>query len=104
MSALLERVAQILAHRACCGVEHDPSNGKLHGFCVVCGVPWPCAYAGPPQDVVSDPIVDAPEALGPVEHGACDCCSEMVPLDDLSDLIAYGIETTACDTCRGIES
>ena len=43
---LIERVAQLTAHRVCCGVEHDPSKGKLHGFCVVCGVPWPCKYAG----------------------------------------------------------
>ncbi len=35
-------VAGALAHRACCGTEHDAANGKLHGFCVVCGVPWPC--------------------------------------------------------------
>jgi multidrug efflux pump subunit AcrA (membrane-fusion protein) len=41
-----ERTAQIAAHRACCGTEHDPANGKLHGCCVVCGVPWPCEYAG----------------------------------------------------------
>jgi hypothetical protein len=46
--ALLERTAQIAAHRACCGTEHDPANGKLHGCCVVCGVPWPCEYAGTP--------------------------------------------------------
>jgi len=43
-----ERVAQLIAHRACCGTEHDPENGKLHGYCVVCGVPWPCDYAGKP--------------------------------------------------------
>lgn len=43
-----ERVAQITAHRACCGVEHDPAQGKLHGYCIVCGVPWPCEYAGQP--------------------------------------------------------
>ena len=43
---LIERIAQIAAHRACCGVEHNPANGKLHGYCVVCGVPWPCEYAG----------------------------------------------------------
>jgi hypothetical protein len=42
-----ERVAQMIAHRACIGLEHDPVNGKLHGYCVVCGVPWPCEYAGP---------------------------------------------------------
>ena len=33
------------AHRACCGAEHDPSKGRLHGFCIVCGVPWPCEVA-----------------------------------------------------------
>lgn len=43
-----ERIAQIAAHRACCGTEHNPAEGKLHGFCVVCGVPWPCDYAGKP--------------------------------------------------------
>jgi hypothetical protein len=37
--------AAATAHRACCGVEHDPVNGKLHGYCVVCGVPWPCETA-----------------------------------------------------------
>lgn len=29
-------------HRAATGAEHDPQNGKLHGCCVRCGVPWPC--------------------------------------------------------------
>lgn len=53
---LLERIAQITAHRACCGTEHDVANGKLHGCCVVCGVPWPCAYAGTPPS-------DAPELV-----------------------------------------
>jgi hypothetical protein len=38
-------VAAAMAHRACCGTEHDPANGKLHGCCVVCGVPWPCDTA-----------------------------------------------------------
>lgn len=47
-AALLERTAQLQAHRACCGTEHDPLNGKLHGLCVVCGVDWPCEYAGTP--------------------------------------------------------
>ncbi len=40
-----ERVAQITAHRACCGNEHDAIS-KFHGCCVVCGVPFPCEYAG----------------------------------------------------------
>ena len=38
-------VAAAMAHRACCGSEHDPLNGKLHGYCVVCGVAWPCETA-----------------------------------------------------------
>ncbi len=38
-------IAAETAHRACCGVEHDPENGKFHGCCVVCGVPWPCETA-----------------------------------------------------------
>ena len=38
-------LAAALAHRGCCGTEHDPANGKLHGCCVVCGVPWPCETA-----------------------------------------------------------
>jgi len=46
-----ERIAQLIAHRACCGSEHDPSQGKFHGYCVVCGVPWPCAYAGTPPSL-----------------------------------------------------
>ena len=41
-----ERIATITAHRACCGTEHKPLEGKLHGYCVVCGVPYPCEYAG----------------------------------------------------------
>jgi len=39
------QVSAATAHRACCGTEHDPANGKLHGYCVVCGVPWPCDTA-----------------------------------------------------------
>jgi hypothetical protein len=38
-------IAACTAHLVCCGTEHDPANGKLHGFCVVCGVPWPCETA-----------------------------------------------------------
>ncbi|MFL6427864.1 MAG: hypothetical protein ACJ71S_06440 [Acidobacteriaceae bacterium] len=45
---LLERTAQLIAHRVCCGTEADPLQGKLHGYCVVCGVPWPCSYASQP--------------------------------------------------------
>lgn len=42
---LQNKIASATAHRACCGTEHDPQNGKLHGYCVVCGVPWPCETA-----------------------------------------------------------
>ncbi|MBP1626917.1 MAG: hypothetical protein H6Q00_1392 [Holophagaceae bacterium] len=38
-------LAAALAHRACCNEEHDPEHGKIAGFCVVCGVPWPCETA-----------------------------------------------------------
>lgn len=59
----MERVAQLLAHRACHSAEHDPANGRIHGYCVVCGVPWPCAYAGEP------PTSPPP----PAEAQACGC-------------------------------
>lgn len=49
--SLKERIAQLTAHRACCGSEHNPAEGKLHGYCVVCGVPWPCSYAGKPPGI-----------------------------------------------------
>ncbi len=52
---LIERTAQLLAHRACIGLEHDPQNGKLHGYCVVCGVEWPCEYAGKPPAPPPEP-------------------------------------------------
>lgn len=45
--------AEKLAHRACCGTEHDPLIGKLHGYCVVCGVPWPCDYSKPESEVLN---------------------------------------------------
>jgi hypothetical protein len=40
-----EMIAAAIAHRACCGVEHNTLQGKIHGFCIVCGVPWPCRTA-----------------------------------------------------------
>lgn len=42
-----ERVAQLTAHRACFNEEHDPEHGRISGFCVVCGLPWPCPTALP---------------------------------------------------------
>ena len=47
-----ERVAQLTAHRATHAAEHNPSQGRIHGYCIVCGVPWPCEYAGkPPREL-----------------------------------------------------
>lgn len=43
--AIQDGIAAATAHRACCGTEHDPAQGKLHGCCVVCGVTWPCETA-----------------------------------------------------------
>ena len=40
-----EMLAAATAHRACISAEHDPASGKLHGYCVVFGVPWPCETA-----------------------------------------------------------
>jgi hypothetical protein len=40
-----EMLVSAIAHRVCCGTEHDPLRGKIHGYCVVCGVPWPCDTA-----------------------------------------------------------
>lgn len=37
--------AACAAHRACCGCENDLANGKIHGYCVVCGIVWPCEVA-----------------------------------------------------------
>jgi hypothetical protein len=45
---LLERVAQITAHRPITNEEHDGTVGLLAGYCVVCRTPWPCEYAGRP--------------------------------------------------------
>jgi hypothetical protein len=44
---VMERVAQLIAHRAVGNQEQDPQNGKLAGYCVVCQVPWPCDTAKP---------------------------------------------------------
>jgi hypothetical protein len=53
-AAIAERIAQISAHRVCISGEHDPQNGKIHGYCVVCGVEWPCYIAMKPSKVEPD--------------------------------------------------
>lgn len=58
-----------LAHRACHSAEHDPLNGRIHGFCVPCGVPWPCETANTfifKEEKVC-PICESPLE----ENGAC---------------------------------
>jgi hypothetical protein len=45
MTQIENKIAAAIAHRACCGTEHNPLQGKFHGYCVVCGVPWPCDTA-----------------------------------------------------------
>ncbi len=32
---------------------------------------------------------------------SCDCCGEMVQREDISRVVAYGVETYACGRCRG---
>ena len=46
-AGIMERASQLIAHRGCTGMEHDPQNGKIHGYCIVCGVEWPCDIAKP---------------------------------------------------------
>lgn len=41
----MQMTVAAIAHRGCCGCEDDQANGKIHGYCVVCGVPWPCETA-----------------------------------------------------------
>lgn len=38
-------IAAATAHRACHSAEHNPEQGRLHGYCIVCGIPWPCETA-----------------------------------------------------------
>ncbi len=61
-----ERVAQITAHRACSGNEHDALS-KFHGNCVVCLVPFPCEYVGNPpsssdRERLRDAVIEAVKA------------------------------------------
>ena len=89
---LTERTAQLIANRACCGTEHDPANGKLHGYCVVCGVPWPCEYAGcrAPQ---SDSLAVA-QALEQAAKGA------LSDIAQIYGLLQEGEYDKADDYCR----
>ena len=39
------KLVSAATHRPCHSAEHDPNNGKIHGWCMVCGIPWPCETA-----------------------------------------------------------
>ena len=62
MSYDIERMAQIQAHRAIRGVEHDVATGRFHGDCFVCGVPFPCEYVGLPPKPITAPIAHGLDA------------------------------------------
>lgn len=41
----------------------------------------------------------------PEKLAECDCCKAMVPADEISRCIAAGgVETFACDKCRGVHA
>ncbi len=62
-------LASALAHRATHSAEHDPANGKLHGYCIVCGVPWPCETA---TQFIQKPLAALPRADSPEKCPECD--------------------------------
>ncbi len=39
--------------------------------------------------------------MTPYNTAFCDCCGEEVPVEDITRVAAYGIETYACSRCRG---
>ncbi|MCR4297527.1 MAG: hypothetical protein NUV75_02055 [Gallionella sp.] len=87
--SLQERTAQLVAHRMCCGSEHNPEQGKLHGYCVVCGVPWPCEYAGKPVAEQQEPVVWRYHIA---DDGLDDCTASKAVMStwpDKSKIIAY---------------
>lgn len=65
-----ERIAQLIAHRACHSAEHDPQNGKLHGYCIVCGVPWPCETAKSPVVTQADQLSEDTKRMNWLEAHA----------------------------------
>jgi len=37
----------------------------------------------------------------PTNYHECDCCGAKVPRDQIAIVVAYGIDTAACEQCRG---
>jgi hypothetical protein len=89
-----EMIAAAIAHRGCCGLEHDPANGKLHGYCVVCGVPWPCDTAKRFMAAEHEP--PAPNSAMPKLPADCAAC----PLR----FICKGTSMHGGLACRGARS
>lgn len=85
-------LASALAHRTTHSAEHDPANGKLHGYCIVCGVPWPCETAA---QFIQKPRADSPNTCpkcGSKRHQVdmdsewfCDKCDGVVSQDVVGD-------------------
>ena len=58
-------------HRAVHAAEHDPQNGRLHGYCLLCGVQYPCEYIGTPKQAETiDRLRAENEALRAVAKAA----------------------------------
>lgn len=80
-----ERVAQLIAHRACHAAEHDPLNGRIHGWCMVCGLPWPCEYAGTPPATNEMTTEAREEAIRQLEE-ECGLLESLAPLINRRDI------------------
>lgn len=64
----------------------------------------PCRTLAQALADVKDTPADTPaarELRREMGDGECDCCGKAVNRDALTTVIAYGIETSACDACRG---
>jgi hypothetical protein len=93
--------ASALAHRACCGTEHDPAHGKFHGCCIVCGVPWPCdtakSFLVTQDETPADSGIPEVEWLAMVarddKYASVEHCD--VPIQDRRSLIAAVKRLTA---------
>jgi len=62
------------------------------------------SYRHDPQhddpDLETD-IGRCPECEGKGCNAECDCCGGSFPREEMAHCVAFGIETFACDQCRG---
>jgi len=103
-----ERVAVLTAHRACHSAEHDPLQGKLHGFCVVCGVPWPCEYAGlpsapAPAEAESELAKLRLAVCNYMQSEGCSCCRDDDAHDKYQREIAAILNIPLYDDGSGVD-